>query len=205
MDIYDLEKLVKKAWENGLPIEGSADEAERKHLASLVSSPSIKTIAEIGFNAGISSHTFLASNPSAIVYSFDLGEYSYVQPAKQLIDNNYPDRHHLILGDSAKTVPEFYVSEDGITFDVIFIDGSHECDAVKTDILNMRSFATPETIVVIDDLTPWKPWGKGPTQAWSELVADGVVEQHGLYKDGQSVQTIEPPGERSWAIGSYLL
>ncbi len=55
----------------------------------------------------------------------------------------------------------------------------------------------------MDDLTPWLPWGKGPMQAWNEAVQQRTIVQEELYKDGQRVDAIEPPGERSWALGRY--
>lgn len=71
------------------------------------------------------------------------------------------------------------------------------------DLVNMRALATTKTILVTDYLTPWLPWGEGPTRAWQEILRDGLVIQEELVKDGVVVTTIEPPGERSWVVGRY--
>ena len=39
--------------------------------------------------------------------SFDIGWYNYTNLGKQFIDEKYPSRHKLIIGDSLKTVPKF--------------------------------------------------------------------------------------------------
>lgn len=204
MSIEYLEALVREAVGSGKPWEGSADAAEQAYLAKLAGDPKVKTIGEIGFNAGISSYIFLAANPNATVYSFDINEYGYVQSAKKYINEHFPGRHHLIIGDSLKTVPAFKKEHPTITFDLVFVDGSHDYAIAKADLANMRTYATKDTILVTDDLTPWKPWGEGPTKAWQELVSSGLVQQLELYRDGRKVKTIEPPGERSWVIGRYV-
>jgi predicted O-methyltransferase YrrM len=198
-----LDDLVKQAIKDGKAWEGSADASEQKNLAKLASSSNVKTIAEIGFNAGISSTTFLDANPNSVVYSFDLGEYDYVQVAQKHIDKLFPGRHHLIIGDSRKTVPDFKKRYPDVKFDLIFVDGSHDYEIAKADLINMRSYADKDTVLVIDDLTPWKSWGKGPTKAWLDLINEGYVEQLELYRDGIRVKSIEPPGERSWVVGRY--
>jgi predicted O-methyltransferase YrrM len=200
-----LDELVKQAIQDNKAWEGSADSKEQTYLAKFARDPGIKIIGEIGFNAGISSFTFLAANPNIIIYSFDIAEYCYVEKAKKYIDDCFPGRHNLIIGDSRKTVPEFKNKYPDIKFDLIFIDGSHEYEAAKADLMNMRSYAKQSTVLIIDDLTPWKPWGIGPTKAWQYMNNEGLVRQHELYRDGRPAKSIEPPGERSWASGRYTL
>ncbi|HSX02559.1 MAG TPA: hypothetical protein VLI05_04595 [Candidatus Saccharimonadia bacterium] len=50
-----------------------------------------------------------------------------------------------------------------------------------------------------------KPWGVGPTRAWLEVLNDQLIVQEALWRDGQRVERIEPPGERSWVLGRYVL
>ena len=77
---------------------------------------------------------FLA-NSNANIVSFDLGEYHYVNECKKIIDETFPNRHTLIIGDSSITLPEFIKSTD-IKFDIIFIDGGHKFDFVIKDLYN---------------------------------------------------------------------
>ena len=39
----------------------------------------------------------------------------------------------MIRGDSTISIPN-YIAENGITFDLIFIDGGHEYEIVKTEL-----------------------------------------------------------------------
>lgn len=204
MSLSYLEDLVNVAIAQGYPWEGSGDAAERAHLARLAKTPGVVLIGEIGFNSGLSSYAFLEANPRAHVVSFDLGLYGYVASAKAHIDATFPGRHTLILGNSLVTVPAFQVI-NSLKFDLIFVDGGHHYQVAKADLLNMRALATRETILVTDDLVPWKPWGVGPTRAWQEAIRDGVVIQEELVKDGEAVTIIAPPGDRSWAVGKYVM
>lgn len=203
MRLKDLELLVYERAMTGRPKEGSADEAELNYLFGLARLPGVKKIAEIGFNAGKSSYVFLAAKPDTTVVSFDLGEYDYVQLAKEIIDTEFPGEHELIIGDSTVTVPAYHKAHPELKFDLIFIDGGHSYEVAKADIENMKKFAHKDTILVTDDLTPWLPWGVGPTHAWTEALDEGLVIQEELVKDGKIVDKIEPPGQRIYVRGRY--
>src|SRR6266508_4374461 len=95
MGIEYLVGLADQAWAAGRPVEGSADRAALTYLTNIIKNKSTKRIGEIGFNAGLSSYTFLAADPVVQVCSFDLGEYEYVRPAKEYIDHTFPGRHTL--------------------------------------------------------------------------------------------------------------
>ncbi|MFE7802873.1 class I SAM-dependent methyltransferase [Nocardia sp. NPDC057440] len=204
MTLDYLECLVNKVIEAGRSWEGSSDTAELASLARLARSADVKVIGEIGFNCGLSSYTFLDANPDVLVYSFDMVEFDYVVPAKQYIDEMYPGRHTLIPGNSTTSVPEFAFANPRLKFDLIFIDGGHSYEIAKSDLLNMKHFATEKTILVVDDITPWNYWGVGPTRAWQDAISAGMVSQEALFKDGVAVTAIEPPGNRSWVVGKYL-
>ncbi len=183
--------------------EGSGSIEELTYLAELAQKNRAKLIGEIGFNAGFSSYAFLITNPDVRVISFDIGEHWYTKTAKKFIDKKFPGRHRLIYGDSTKTVPIFKKENPDLLFDLIFIDGGHQYEVVKADIKNMKQFARADTAVIIDDLTPWLPWGKGPTKAWLEAIDNNLISQKEMFKDGRPIDTIQPLGKRSWALGFY--
>lgn len=185
-------------------MEGSATDEQITHFTSLIQNKDVKSIAEIGFNAGVSSCAFLEASPEVQVISFDTGEHVYVQDAKKYIDATFPGRHTLLLGNSKTTVPKFAKDHSSTSFDLIFIDGGHDFETAKADLINMKKLATPNTILIFDDLTPWHSWGIGPTKAWLEALQSGLVIQEELFKDGKVVDAIEPPGKRSWGVGKYL-
>jgi len=185
--------------------EGSASEHLLRFFTRLLQERSdIETIAETGFNTGMSSRAFLSARPDVRVVSFDIGEHVSVRPAKAAIDRNFPGRHELVLGDSTQTLPAFAREHPGRRFDLIFIDGGHDYEVVRADLLNFRALSDDRTVVIMDDLTPWWRWGQGPTRAWQEAVREGLIVQEGLYRNGEAVA--EPAGrsdESIWGVGLY--
>lgn len=210
VSLDDMKRLKREVlrflWLRGVPplAEGSTSPDELLYLADAVQRCGARLICEIGFNTGFSSHAFLAAHPDTRVVSFDLGAQRYTKTAKKLVDQRFPGRHTLICGDSTKTVPDYHAAHPDLRFDLVFIDGGHAYDVARADIANMRPFCTEDTAVLIDDLTPWHPWGEGPARAWNEAIQDGVIRQEELFKDGKPVEVMAPPGKRSWALGRYL-
>ena len=142
----------------------------------------------------------MKNNDALRLTSFDLGMHNYVLPAKQYINETYPNRHILILGDSTKTVPEYYNKNKDITFDVIFIDGGHDYKIAQADMNNCLRFAHPETILIVDDImfkSEWEAsWTTGPTQTWREHISENKIVELGRseYYSG-----------RGMAWGKYIL
>jgi predicted O-methyltransferase YrrM len=186
-----------------LPSEGSSSPEQQDYLRRLVRRSSARLVGEIGFNAGFSSLAFLSASADVQVVSFDIGCHDVVSPAKEFVDAQYPGRHELVIGDSALTVPRYREQHPATYFDIVFIDGGHEYEQARDDLSNMRALSHPGTSVVIDDLTPWFWWGEGPTRAWTEAISQGIIVPVEIFKDGPLVRDIEPPGERSWALGRY--
>lgn len=198
-------QIILALWLRGRPpLEGSASVEELTYLAATARRVKAGLIAEIGFNAGFSAQAFLNASPESRVISFDLVRHGYTKLAKRLVDARFPGRHSLIAGDSTTTVPAFARNNPGLTFDLVFIDGGHAYEVARADILNIMPLCHANTAVIIDDLTPWHRWGKGPARAWSEAISDGVIEQLEVFNDGRPVETIAPPGRRVWALGRFI-
>lgn len=150
-------------------------------LVALVSSlaPERRRVMEIGFNAGHSAELFLGIEGVTLV-SFDLGVHEYLKRGKEFIDQTFPGRHTLVIGNSKKTVP-VYADTHPEPFDFIFIDGGHDIETARADLRNCRRLAHADTIVVLDD-TIWRagwerPWNLGPNEAWTEGLASGVIRE----------------------------
>jgi predicted O-methyltransferase YrrM len=181
-------------------IEGYSQEipGQVENLIKLTDRPNLN-VMEIGFNAGHSADVFLKNNNTLILTSFDLGDHDYVKHAKTYIDETYPNRHNLILGDSRVTVPD-YIKNNEIKFDVIFIDGGHEYEISNADMENCFYLAHKDTIVIMDDTiftNDWKrEWNIGPTRTWTEY-----LEQNRLVELGR----IDYYQGRGMAWGKYVM
>lgn len=97
-----------------------------------------KRILEIGFNAGHSAEIFLSTVADAVLLSFDLGAHAAVRVGKTFIDEVYPGRHTLVVGDSAGSIPTFasLVERTIPAFDFLFIDGGHTIEIATADLAN---------------------------------------------------------------------
>ena len=138
---------------------------------------SIKTVMEIGFNAGHSSEYFLSRHKDILVVSFELTPGEHTLVGKKYIDETYPGRHEMIWGDSTLTVPQFETR----TFDLIFIDGGHEVEVARADIANCMRLARSNTMVIVDDVVYEHAWAAkytvGPTRAWCEFIRMSIIEE----------------------------
>jgi beta-1,4-mannosyl-glycoprotein beta-1,4-N-acetylglucosaminyltransferase len=136
----------------------------------------IKSVLEIGFGAGHSARYFL-SHPDVSVTSFEMNKRDYTIREKQAIDEKYPGRHEMVWGDSTFTLPRIPTRK----FDLIFIDGGHELERSRSDIVNCMRFARPDTIVIAPDVSYEHEWSVkytlGVTRAWREFVNISVIQE----------------------------
>ena len=164
--------------------EGNVSECHlaMNDLILLTSKPNIK-VMEIGFNCGHSAEIILENNKSSTLLSFDLGDHDYVSHGKEYIENVYPGRHSLILGDSKITVKKFVEENPEEKFDVIFIDGGHDYETAKSDMENCLLLSGPNTIIIFDDTCftqEWQAeWTIGPTTVWNEFLRDKKIIELG--------------------------
>ena len=135
------------------PTEGSVNNPQVEFfLHFLLTNPKIKNVLEIGFNGGISSACILSARDDIGVVSLDLAEHDYTLPAKKWIDESFPERHVLVVGDSRVSFPALI--RWGLEPDLIFMDGGHITPVPETDLENVLKIAKPNTWIVIDDLRP---------------------------------------------------
>lgn len=141
--------------------------------------------------------------------SFDLAEQPYVAVCAAHLRARFPDRLHLVMGDSAVTLPRF-VGASGARFDLVLIDGGHDEATCRADVLNARAMAGPCALLVVDDLMPHKAYGIGVWRTWEQLLREGVLVDPEIWcaHPGATVSQAdagEPPEgcERRWGIARF--
>ena len=156
----------------------------------LVSKPEIKIVLEIGFNTGVSAAYFLSSREDVYVISVDIGFHKYVDDCKNLINQQFPGRHTLLIGDSKKIIPEL-IKLGQIVPDLIFIDGDHSDPTPLIDARNCLILATQHTVLVMDDTNLYNGWN-GVLQAMCELIKNKEIDNSrvGCVNNGRSSWTL---------------
>lgn len=137
---------------NVVGIEGHSGQLLQQQMFywHLATDPSVKTVCEIGFNAGHSALLWLSANEHLSLYSFDINHHRYTKPMAEYIQARFPKRFAVIYGPSIMTVP--VVAQLGLVqCDICVVDGAHTKDMAMADIFNMRMLAHDGTLLVIDD------------------------------------------------------
>ncbi len=169
-------------------LEGYSEQVPNQmdRLKELVKGENIIEVMEIGFNAGHSANLFLSTNSKIHLTSFDIGIHNYTKVGKEYIDNKYSNRHNLIIGDSKISVPEFIKKNPNKKFDLIFIDGGHEYDVAKADVINCKLLANEESIIIIDDVVKKciRSWNLGPNKVYEEEIKSNNFKEYGAEEYG---------------------
>jgi predicted O-methyltransferase YrrM len=154
------------------------NKAQIAKLKDLCATHNFKNILEIGFNAGHSSALML-ENSNACIVSVDICAHPYTYDGKEVIDEIFPERHLLIKGNSMEVLATDEVP--ALDYDLIYIDGGHSYGCCKSDLLLCRKYASPDTIIIVDDIV-YDPlhrrrWNKQVTKVWGEMKMTGFVQE----------------------------
>jgi len=93
----------------------------------------VKSVLEIGFNAGHSAMGWLASTDVEHYHSIDICQYEHTELNAQRIENMFPERFTFTKMDSKDL--DF---RDIIGYDMVFVDGDHTVAGASIDIQNVR-------------------------------------------------------------------
>ena len=146
------------------------------------------TVCESGFGAGHSALLFLSALPSARVHSFDHGLAPHSIPAHDWLDERYPDRLLLYLGDSVITVPQMRDYYPDVACNLVHVDGSRTAATTRADLTAFSAYAPAHTggnggsssMVVLQNAGE----GGEPLRVWKELVAAGFISWEGTVREG---------------------
>jgi predicted O-methyltransferase YrrM len=165
-------------------------------LTELCKEHKFKTILEIGFNAGHSTALML-ENTDAEIVSVDIGGHPYTFEGKDVIDEVFPNRHLLIIGNSMDVLAKDEIPD--LKYDLIYIDGGHSYKCAKSDLVNCKKYASPDTMVIIDDIVYdpeyIKPWNKQVVKVWNEKKDAKFVKETDYFYFGKG---------QGFAIGKYI-
>jgi len=117
-----------------------------KNISNLVLNKNIKSVMEIGFNAGFSTLLMLLSNPNIYITCFDLGEHKYTLPCYEKLKETFGERINIVIGDSTQTLQNINTS-----YELIHIDGGHSTEVADSDIINSYRLSKQGTILIMDD------------------------------------------------------
>jgi len=155
----------------------------------------VHTICETGFNAGQSALIWLLSNPTAKLYSFDLGQYGYTHAAAGFLQKKFPDRFTFVAGNSMETLPRFIVDHPEVRCDLAIVDGGHTTDVATSDLVNFAAMASPVNRVVVDDTPCAVSWCLGPSLAWKGGIDEKKVKE---------VKSVPMGTYRGFVVGEFL-
>ncbi len=120
---------------------------KRKNISLICLNPTIKFGLEIGFNAGFSTLLMLISNQKLHMTCIDTGEHSYLRPCYEAIQQLFPDRINLIIGNSKDILPTIYKTD----YDFVHLDGSHSKDIIISDIEESYRILKKGGIFILND------------------------------------------------------
>ena len=161
-------------------IESFSEEVEA--FALHARKDNVKTICETGFNRGFTSLLWLVSNPTARVFSFDLGAHATVKKGAEFLQRNFVDsqgkpRLTLTLGDSTKTIVDFHGKNPEVKCDFVLVDGGHDVKIAEADIANFHNMSREKVTLIVDDTPCTAGFCIGPTAAVEGAVKKNIAEK----------------------------
>jgi hypothetical protein len=129
----------------------------RQFRSALTLAGNPQRILEIGFCLGHSARIFLGLLPKCEVISIDNSKRPQTLEAAELLYKTHGQRFALIHGESSHPGLQILLKDNMAPFDLIFIDGGHETEAVRADVALGVGLDIP--FYLFDDF--WPHWGPG--------------------------------------------
>lgn len=176
----------------------------------LATGPWVKSVCEVGFNAGHSAVVWLLANPKLVLYTFDLFDRVATRRALAHLQERFPGRIVPFRGNSLSTVPRAQLPT---TCDLVHVDGRHSYDYVIQDLVHMQQHASPRALYIFDDQCNATSchrrtsdqgmlYSGGPTLAVCDMVRAHMLEPVDTFYDGLRMWATFVAGDmdaRRWA------
>ncbi len=172
-------------------VEGWLSEVEGRALAALAAG---KTVLEIGSYCGRS--TVCLAQAAKMVYAVDTFDgrstpepaSTYLRFEDAIAGHGVVDRVTVCPGKSVDVVPRIPAE-----FDVVFVDGAHDYESVRDDVMAAWPKLKPDGVFAFHDYRiyphEFPGWDAGVTRAVDQLVSKGgeIVSRHG------TLAVVKPP------------
>jgi predicted O-methyltransferase YrrM len=119
-----------------------------------------KQILELGTSIGIGSLHLHLGSPDSNFNTIEGCPETY-----KLACKNLEERPIQVVN---KTFYDFIKQTENLTYDLIFIDGHHDGEALKYYVKLLEPFTHDETIIILDDIR----WSSSMLKAWKDLKED---------------------------------
>ncbi len=150
----ELNELIQKLPETP---EGYITPDQAEFLYAFVRLTRPQLVAETGFNVGHSACVILRAMETyggGSLISFDIGKYEATPKAAEVIRAKY-ENLHLITGDTkhtlAPTLVQVLNSNPAATLDLAIVDGGHDVETARTDMIVFESVLRPGGYLWLDD------------------------------------------------------
>ncbi len=149
-----LDELTKQLPEGG---EGylTADQAE--FLWAFIRLTRPKIVAETGFNAGHSACVIMRAMETyggGVLLSYDIGQHDVMQKGAEIVKSRY-ENFHLVQGDTKQTLATSLAltlsSNNDATLDLAIVDGGHDVETARHDLMVLESVLKPGGYLWLDD------------------------------------------------------
>lgn len=120
-----------------------------------------KNILELGTSLGSGTIALATGNKDAAVHTVEACPQTMAIAAEQFLRLDLQNIHC-----HAAKFADFLQSYTGEPFDLVFVDGHHDGDALKTYIDILKAHTHDETFFVLDDIR----WSQGMKKAYDELI-----------------------------------
>lgn len=116
-------------------------------------------------------------NSNAYIVSTDSLYFEYNWYGKSFIDSKFPGRHLLISTNLYEAVDNKLLEKihPDLKFDLMYMRLTKRKERVYSDIVMYKKFATEDTILILESVTPHKGWGIGQYVAMCQLINEGVL------------------------------
>jgi hypothetical protein len=160
----------------------------------------IRTVCEIGFNAGHGTSIWLEGSDVEVVHSFDLLVNPYSTGSVELIKAMYPGRFFMHAGDSVKVVPRFNQEQrraNAPPCDLWYVDGWHNGKTPYYDMQHVMHSARNGTTIIADDCHRHWP---SVLDGWDKMHKRGLVRHPTTFPS--KYWQPAPPGHKGQSGGS---